>query len=151
VPVGKVPEAIAIAYLNAPFTKFTVEDLDTSEHKVNLEGKFTLGANSPGLDFDHQSLTLAVGNLNLFILPGTVKQLSDDHHFAFDGTINGLKVKLDFEAGHDGSRVFDYSIKVKGVGVDTPDPATVILKIGPNTGAATACQHHCEDDSANRN
>lgn len=44
---------------------------------------------------------------------------------------------FDLKAAHDSSTQFSYSIQAKGVTVNTPDPATVTLKIGHNAGTTT--------------
>ncbi len=132
--VGSAPEAIAIAHLAAPFAAFTVEDLDTNEHKVSLEGDFTLGAHSGGIDLAHQPLTLAIGSFSLTIPAGSFRQEGGRHHFEFHGTINGLRVDFDLNTEHHNSIAFDYQAKIKGVDLVTPDRVTVGLKIGHNVG-----------------
>jgi YVTN family beta-propeller protein len=140
IPVGVTPLSIAIANLSANFAAFTVEDLDISEHQVRLDGDLTLGATSGGLDFAHQAVVLTVGNFNLTIPAGKVKQVGGQHHFVFHGTVNGLKVDFDLKSERGSSAAFDYSIQVKGVDVDTPNP--VMVQIGHNTGTASANQNY---------
>lgn len=143
VPVGAVPEAIAIADLNAPFTRFTVQDLDISEHKLRLNGGFSLRGNSPGIHFAYQPMTLTVGDFSLLVPAGTVKRLGERQHYRFDGTIKGLRVNFDLKGERGGNLGFDYSIQVSGAEVETPARAgrrrhvPVVLKIGPNTGTTT--------------
>jgi len=139
--VGSSPEGIAIANLSSALAAFTVEDLDIHEHKLNFDGDFTLGANSGGLDFGHQPLTLTVGSFSLMVPAGKLKQVGGQHHFTFNGTINGLRVNIDIHAEHGSSTAFDYSIQVKGVDVDTSNPVHVTLKIGHNSGTATVNQN----------
>ena len=141
ITVGNTPQGIAIANLSSAFAAFAVEDLDIHERKLNFDGDFTLGANSGGLDFGHQPLTLTVGNFSLTVPAGKLKQVGGQHHFIFNGTINGLRVNIDIHAEHNSSTSFDYSIQVKGVDVDTPNPVHVTLKIGHNSGTAIVNQN----------
>ena len=139
--VGSSPEGIAIANLSSTLAAFTVEDLDIHEHKLNFDGDFTLGGNSGGLDFGHQPLTLTVGSFSLTVPAGKLKQVGGQHHFIFNGAINGLRVNIDIHAEHGSSTAFDYSIQVKGVDVDAANPVHVTLKIGHNSGTATVNQN----------
>ncbi|HEV2989164.1 MAG TPA: YncE family protein [Candidatus Angelobacter sp.] len=150
VSVGVGPQIIAIANLSSPLSKFTAGDLDISEHKLSLDGDFTLGATSRDLDFRHQPLTLTVGNFSLTIPAGQIKQVGGQHHFVFHGSISGMKVDFDLKSEHGSRRAFDYSVQVDEVDMDATNPVTVTLKIGlkigHNTGTTTACPNHCRDD-----
>ncbi len=141
ITVGNTPQGIAIANLSSALAAFTVEDLDIHERKLNFDGDFTLGANSGGLDFEHQPLTITVGNFSLTIPAGKLKQTGGQHHFIFNGTINGLRVNIDIHAEHGSSTSFDYNIQIKNVDVDTPNPVHVTLKIGHNSGTAIVNQN----------
>jgi YVTN family beta-propeller protein len=144
VPVGGSPEATAIADLNAPFRRFTVQDLDISEPKLRLNGGFTLSDNSPGIHFAYQPLTLTVGDFSLLVPAGTIKRLGAHRHYRFHGTIKGLRVNFDLKGKRGGSTAFDYRIQVSGPEVDTPARGRrrrhipVVLKIGANTGTTMA-------------
>jgi YVTN family beta-propeller protein len=140
IPVGGSPQDITIFNPTAPFAAFTVEDLDIKEHKLNLDGDFTLGASSSGLDLAHQATTLTVGTFSITIPAGSFKQVGGQSHFILHGTISGLKVDADLKAEHGSSTAFDYKIQVKGVDVDVANPVTVTLKIGENTGTTTVNQ-----------
>ncbi len=137
VTVGNTPQGIAIANLSTPFAAFTVPNLSISPN-LTLNGNLTLGANTGGLDFAHQPLTLTVGNFTLTIPPGTVKQVGGNMHFTFHGFINGQKVDFDLKAANGSSTQFSFSLAVKGATVNTNNPATVTLKIGHNSGTTTA-------------
>lgn len=137
VTVGNNPIGIAIANLSTPFAAFTVPNLSISPN-LTLNGNLTLGANTGGLDFAHQPLTLTVGNFTLTIPPGTVKQVGGNMHFTFHGFINGQKVDFDLKAANGSSTQFSFSLSVKGATVNTNNPATVTLKIGHNSGTTTA-------------
>ncbi len=141
ITVGSGPEGIGIANISSALAAFTVEDLDIHERKLNFDGDFTLGANSGGLDFGHQPLTITVGNFSLTIPAGKLKQTGGQHHFIFNGTINGLRVNIDIHAEHGSSTSFDYMIQIKNVDVDTPNPVHVTLKIGHNSGTAIVNQN----------
>jgi hypothetical protein len=59
-------------------------------------------------------------------------------HFVFNGAVNGLGVNFNIKAVHGSSTQFTYVVDVHGANVTGPDPATVGLKIGHNTGTTTA-------------
>lgn len=151
VTVQSQPQGIAIANLSTPLAAFTVEDLDIGEHQVRLDGDLTLGANTGGLDLAHEPLTLTVGTLSITIPAGSFKQVGGQHHFVFHGTnifhgtINGLRVDFDLKAEHGSSTSFDYSVQIRNVDLDVPNPVTVTLKIGENSGTTTTCQN-CDND-----
>ncbi|HET6841591.1 MAG TPA: hypothetical protein VFK06_07875 [Candidatus Angelobacter sp.] len=145
VTVGSNPEGIAIAALSTALGAFTVEDLDIGEHQVSLKGDFSLGAGSMGLDLAHTPLTLTVGTLSFTIPAGSFKQVGGQHHFVlhtnnvFRGTVNGMHVDFDIQAEHGSSTSFDYSATITHVDLDVPNPVTVTLQIGENSGTTTAC------------
>jgi hypothetical protein len=60
-------------------------------------------------------------------------------HFVLNATINGLQVNFNLKANHGSSTDFSYVVNVQGVDLTSqPDPVTVGLKIGHNTGTTTA-------------
>ncbi|HEY6349977.1 MAG TPA: hypothetical protein VI636_11260, partial [Candidatus Angelobacter sp.] len=86
----------------------------------------------------HQPVTLTVNNFSLTIPAGSFRQVGGNMHFVFNGTVNGLKVNFNLQAEHGSSTQFDYVVDVHGVSITGPDPATVGLKIGHNSGSTTA-------------
>ena len=132
---------IAISNLNAPFASFPAPTPGTvnNPNKINLSGSLSLGANSPGLDFAHQPMTLTVGGFSLLFPAGTVTQVGNgaQQHFTFSGTLNGLSVTFDL-IGNSPNFTYTFNIQGKNVGTQVgPNPVTVSLAIGNNSGSST--------------
>lgn len=132
---------LAIANLNAPFASFPAPTPSSpaNVNKISLSGSLSLGANSPGLDFAHQPMTLTVGGFSLLFPAGTVTQVGNgpQQHFTFTGTLNGLSVIFDLIGN---SPNFSYSATIQGKNVKAqvgPNPVTVSLAIGTNSGSST--------------
>ncbi len=141
IPIGLAPFALAISNLNAPFASFPAPTPGTvnNPNKINLSGSLSLGANSQGLDFAHQPMTLTVGGFSLLFPAGTITQVgnSSQQHFTFSGALSGLSVTFDLIGN---SPNFSYSFTIKGKNVATqvgPNPVTVSLAIGNNSGSST--------------
>jgi hypothetical protein len=74
----------------------------------------------------------------LTIPPGSFKQVGGNLHFVLNATINGLQVKFNLKAANGSSSQFTYMVNIQGVDLTAqPDPMTVGLKVGRNTGATT--------------
>ncbi|MGC2696347.1 MAG: YncE family protein [Candidatus Angelobacter sp.] len=132
-----LPVGIAIANLSAPMATLSIENL-VINNNLHEQGDFTLGANTGGIDLAHQPLTLTVNNFSLTIPAGSFKQVGGNMHFVFNGTVNGFKVNFNLQAEHGSSSQFDFVFDVHGVSIIGPNPATVGLKIGHNSGTTTA-------------
>ncbi|HEY6249414.1 MAG TPA: hypothetical protein VI685_05605 [Candidatus Angelobacter sp.] len=139
IPEGGAPLDIAIANLSTLFSNFAISGLSVNKKGFTESGAFVLGANSSGLDLAHQPVTITVDNLSLTIPAGSFKQVGGNMHFVFNGTINGLSVSMNLMATRGTNNSFKYSITVNGVDLTgAPNPATVSLKIGGNSGTTTA-------------
>jgi YVTN family beta-propeller protein len=138
-PAGNGPFGVAIFNMSTPFSLFSVKGLTVNSHGFTEAGNFTLSANSAGIDLANQPLTITVDSFSLTIPAGSFKQVGGNMHFVFSGTINGLSVSMTMSATKGSSTVFSYSVTVTGVDLTAqPNPATVTLKIGENTGTTTA-------------
>ncbi|MGC2696348.1 MAG: hypothetical protein WA738_11210 [Candidatus Angelobacter sp.] len=137
VGVGSGNQVIAIAPLHAPLATLTIENL-VINNNLHEQGDFALGANTGGIDLAHQPLTLTANNFSLTIPAGSFKQVGGNMHFVFNGTVNGFKVNFNIQAEHGSSTQFDFVFDVHGVSITGPNPATVGLKIGHNSGTTTA-------------
>lgn len=139
VPVGSVPQGIAIANLSTPFSQFSITGLTVNKNGFTESGTVTLGANSSGLNLAAQPVTLTVDGFSLTIPGGSFKQVGGNMHFVFSGTINGLPVSMTLMAINGTNNSFKYSVTVNGVDLTgQPNPATVGLTIGSNSGSTTA-------------
>lgn len=139
--VNTLTFGLAISNLNAPFASFPVPTPGTvnNPNKINLSGSLSLGANSPGLDFAHQPMTLTVGGFSLLFPAGTVTQVGNgsQQHFTFSGTLNGLSVTFDL-IGNSPNFAYTFTIQGKNLGTQVgPNPVTVSLAIGNNSGSST--------------
>jgi YVTN family beta-propeller protein len=138
VPVGSNPRGLAIANLNAHFAAFTIASLDISPQGFQEQGDFTLGANSQGIDLAKQPVKLTIGSFSLTIPAGSFLQVGRNHHFVLNATINGLPISFNLKANDSSSTDFSYVVNVTGVNLTSqPDPVTVGLTIGNNTGTTT--------------
>jgi hypothetical protein len=123
--------------MNSPFAAFTIDNL-VINNNLHEQGDFTLGANTGGIDLAHQPLTLTVNNFSLTIPAGSFRQVGGNMHFVFNGTVDGLQVNFNLQAVNGSSTQFTYVVDVQGANVTGPDPATVGLKIGHNSGTTMA-------------
>jgi YVTN family beta-propeller protein len=137
IPAGAQPQDLTIFNLTAPFAAFTIDNLVINKN-LHEQGDFTLGANTGGIDLANQPLTLTVNNFSLTIPAGSFRQVGGNMHFVFNGTVNGLSVNFNLKANGKSSSDFSYVVDVHGVSIGGPNPATVALKIGHNSGTTTA-------------
>jgi YVTN family beta-propeller protein len=140
IPVGGRPEGLTLGNLNAPFASFPAPAPANvhNPNRISLSGSLSLGS-SGTLDFANQPMTLTVGGFSLLFPAGTVTQVgnSSQQHFTFSGTLNGLSVTFDLIGN---SPNFTYSLTIQGKNVGTqvgPNPVTVSLAIGNNSGSTT--------------
>ena len=138
IPVAGGPQDFTIFNPAAPFAAFAIDNLNISPQGFHEQGDFTLGANSQGVDLAHQPVTLTIGSFSLTIPAGSFRQVGGNLHFVFNGTVNGLQVNFNLKANGKSSTDFSYVVNVNGVDLTSqPDPVTVGLKIGENTGTTT--------------
>jgi YVTN family beta-propeller protein len=137
IPVASQPNDLTIFNMTTPFAAFTITNLVVNGN-LHEQGAVTLGPNSQGVDLANQPLTLTVNNFSLTIPAGSFRQVGGNLHFVFNGTVDGLPVEFNLKAVNGSSSQFTYVVNVQGVSIGGPDPATVGLKIGENTGTTTA-------------
>ncbi|MFQ5933997.1 MAG: DUF3344 domain-containing protein, partial [Dehalococcoidia bacterium] len=96
VNVGLVPPEEAdqliddvLANVLVPFADFTIE-VEIEDDEFEVEGTFTLGAASGGIDPLTEDVTLKVGTFTAMI-PAGFFEPDDDASFEFEGTIGGLE------------------------------------------------------------
>jgi YVTN family beta-propeller protein len=138
IPAGSGPVGVATAFVKTPFAAFTIDNLNIIPQGFQEQGDFTLGANSQGVDLAHQLVKLTIGSFSLTIPPGSFLRVGGNHHFVLNATINGLQVSFNLKANGGSSTDFSYVVNVGGVDLTSqPDPVTVGLQIGSNTGTTT--------------
>jgi YVTN family beta-propeller protein len=137
IPVAGGPQDLTIFNLTAPFAAFTIDNL-VINNNLHEQGEFTLGPNTGGIDLAHQPVTLTVNDFQLTIPAGSFRQVGGNMHFVFNGTVNGMSVNFNLKGVNGSSSQFTYVVDVHGVSIGGPNPATVGLKIGHNSGTTTA-------------
>lgn len=138
IPVAPDPQDLVIFNVTTPFAAFTIDNLNISPQGFHEQGDFTLGANNQGVDLANQPVTLTIGSFSLMIPAGSFRQVGGNLHFVLNATINGLQVNFNLKANGKSSTGFSYVVNVNGVDLTSqPDPVTVGLKIGENTGTTT--------------
>jgi 6-phosphogluconolactonase len=132
---GANPAALAITHVSSVhFKRFDArswidEDRQTS---FRVEGSFTLGAGSSGIDPATESVELQLGSFSVTVPAGSFTE----HHkreYRYEGRINGTD--LHFTIEH--LRGDDYSFDVDGratIANFFKNPVTVVLTIGEDTG-----------------
>jgi streptogramin lyase len=130
-------EQTAAVVNTAPFAKFTAEvDVDRLRNQFEVEGSFTLGATSNGINPRTEDVTLTVEGFTLTI-PKSSFKLNTLGSFVFEGLVKGRHVEALIKPL--GSNAFHFEIEVSA-----PDPtaghnpASVQLTIGDDTGKANA-------------
>ena len=118
------------------FTKAGIEfkELPSINDGVKLEGIFTLGATSDGIDPLNENVVITVGNAVVTVPAGSFAPVGTGK-FVFQGVINGADVKIRFKEEVPGTYKFD----VRAIGIDltdTANPVDIIILIGLDTGVA---------------
>jgi YVTN family beta-propeller protein len=129
---------IAIANLSTPLAAFSIHTFNISPPGFHEQGEFTLGAKTSGIDLAHQPVTLTVNDFSLTIPASSFRQVGGNMHFVFNGRVNGLTVNFNLKAVSGSTTQFTYVVDVHGVSIGGPNPATIGLKIGHNSGTTTA-------------
>jgi hypothetical protein len=123
---------------SVPFSAFSAK-LEVSAEPppgFQLNGAFTLGSASTGIDPLTQPVMLQVGTYSAIIPPGSFVPLRHGRvagGWAFQGVIGGVTLQVQVAPVATG----EYSIKVDASGVNLTsltNPVTVVLTIGNNSG-----------------
>lgn len=99
----------------------------------SLQGQFTLGVGSTGIDPTSDPLTLQVGPYSVTVPPGSFSA-APHGTFVFSGVINGVTLNMRISP----QATNQYLLQVSASGVDLTGvslPATVTLTISNNTGS----------------
>ena len=123
----------------ALFDAFWAE-FEREDGEFEVEGTFTLGAASNGIDPLTEDVTVTIGAYEITIPEGSFS-LDDDGEFEFEGTIGGVKVEMEIELEDDGT--FEFEIEVEGADLpELAEPLEVTLVIGDDKGTTTANAEH---------
>ncbi|MFQ5986937.1 MAG: hypothetical protein ACE5KQ_06225 [Thermoplasmata archaeon] len=114
------------------------------DDEVELEGGFTLGPDSDGIDPVNEDVAVEIGAYSLTIPKGSFT-LDDDEEWEFEGVIDGVEVKMEIEL--DGDNTFEFEFKVEGATLDgLENPVEISLTIGDDSGTTTAAAEWDDDD-----
>lgn len=147
IPVGSVPIGIAMTTLTTPFSKFEIKDLDIDRRNFTVEGSFTPGAGSSGINPAKQEVVLTIGDFTLTIPAGSFKPDHDNDNFRFKGRIKGMEVEFQISDEHEPERreseqEFKFKVEAREAELSRQsNPVTVSLKIGNNEGTALVDAH----------
>jgi hypothetical protein len=138
-PFPSPPGLLSLAVFPAktclvPFV-LSVPKLELTASGFQLNGSFTLGQNSNGINPVTETVTLQIGTFSVTIPPCSFQ--NPHGTFAFQGTINGVSLQVQIvPLAND-----NFTFKAQGSGVDLTgltNPVTVVLAIGINSGTTTA-------------
>ncbi len=125
------------------FADFTI-DVEIEDDEFEVEGTFTLGAASDGIDPVSEDVTIMVDSVSITI-PGGIFEPDDDASFEFEGTIDG--VELEVEITGVGDATFEFEIEAEGANLNgTVNPVEVALSIGDDGGTVSVIAE-LEDDN----
>ena len=131
-----------------PFDPFDVAKAEVElgpeadDNEFEVEGSFTLGASSDGIDPVTEEVTVQVGTLSLTIPAGSFEL--DDGEFKFEGVIDGVTLEVEIEPQEDGTLEFE----IEGEGADLTgitNPVEVGLAVGDDAGT-TAITAELEEE-----
>lgn len=152
VTVGAGPQDIAVTPVQAPktfpFAAFSAK-LSISSSGFALNGSFTLGAGSPGIDLSTQNLTLTLDGFSMTIPAKSFQTVSVHQFMVFSGTVNatyqGNTVPISVSARIVSVGGGAYTVQISASGINLTGLATPIsigLTIGPNTGEDSPTNGH---------
>ena len=121
--------------LTVPFADFTIE-VEIEDDEFEVEGMFTLGVVSDGIDLLIEHVTLTVGTF-ITTIPAGSFELDDDESFEFEGTIDGVELKVEITRLGDGA--FEFEVGAEGANLNgTVNPVEVTLSMGDDAGKVSA-------------
>jgi len=121
-----------------PFASLTVPEVEVNRTLTayQLQGTFTLGAGSNGIDPTAEGVTFTVGPYQTTIQPGWLQPNARGDLF-WSGVVQGANLKARFSNRGKGRWTFSLSGSHAPLG-GLADPATVTMTIGDDTGSDTA-------------
>jgi hypothetical protein len=119
-----------------PFNAMTAKlSISSYQPLFNITINFTLGTNSNGINPLLETVTLQINNFAVAIPPGSFVE-GPPGTFTFSGLISGVKITASIvQTGPD-----TFTFKASGnpnLSKTKPDPATVILTIGNDSGTTS--------------
>jgi hypothetical protein len=119
-----------------PFSAFTAAlSISSYQPLFNLSGSFTLGATSNGINPLLETVTVSINTFTVAIPPGSFTS-SGPGHFSFSGVIGGVHITMSIV--QTGANTFTFNVSGNpNLSRTRPDPATVTLTIGNDTGTTS--------------
>jgi len=118
-----------------PFSAFNAAP-EIGSDRFELNGRFTLGEGSNGINPHTEAVTLQLGTFSVTMPQASFKKASDGR-YVFEGTIDGAALELRIAPVTTNS----YTFNAEGSGANlsgTVNPVSVVLTIGDDGGATTA-------------
>ncbi len=126
-----------------PFSSFAANaDIGLSRGSFHVNGTFTLGQGTNGINPVTDPVTITVGTFSITVPAGSFQQTGDGG-WLFLGTISGVGLNIKVTPhGGPGTATFGINIEATGASLSgTTSPTTVSLTIGSNTGSTLAQTH----------
>ncbi len=133
-------DGLCAAQAHRPFAAFNVKvEIDIEDGEVEVWSNFTLGGGSNGLDLPTKTVSLEVkggtGAYSAIIPSGSFKK-DGSGRFAFQGTINRVKLAASIRPLRDGA--FEFEVQTEDANLKGfANPVTVSLTIGDDGGSRT--------------
>lgn len=100
-----------------------------------MKTRFTLGANSDGINPATENVSFTIGNYSATIPPQSFKK-DKKGRFKFEGTINSVALEIVIRPS--GKRKYEFKLEGKpATAIGSADPVLVSLTIGNDNGSAT--------------
>jgi probable HAF family extracellular repeat protein len=133
---GFTPDGSTHAFLISPVVPFSafaahLEIGGAPPNSFEINGTFSLGASSNGIDPVSETVTLNLGTFSITLPKNSFRQTSNGI-FDYEGKVGG--VALEFRIA---SAITGYTFKAEGsraTGLPTSHPVTVALTVGDDTG-----------------
>lgn len=107
-------------------------EVNLGNKNVQLEGHFTPGPGSDGLEPLTEAVTLRVGSFVLTIPAGSFTLKNGKQHFSYRGTIDGVKVKASLKGPQRGGS-YKVGVHLKGRFTSITRPTVLTLVVGDDT------------------
>jgi hypothetical protein len=125
-------QTVAKQVLAGMFSTFSVKLEASGQTGFELSAKFSLAANSDGINPVIETVTIQVGTAWVMIPPGSFTARRNGS-FTFEGVING--VNLEAQIRPLGNNTFAFTAEGRGVNLTAlTNPVSVALTIGNDTG-----------------
>lgn len=122
--------------------------IEVDDDEVEVEGGFTLGAGSDGINPVDEDVTVEIGSYSFTIPAGSFDSDDDDDgEFEFEGTIDGVKVEMEIE--HVGDNTFKFEFEIEGGNLDGLvglAEVEISLAINDDFGETMATPDHDDED-----